>query len=178
MGRAGTAAFCASTSMTRLHTFLAATILAGAADAAFAQDLRRGLVRIEAGDARIHGTISHGNGAHVALRVARVWQDDHIRLEGSFIHGTADDGFTGADVGIELRGTPSRSRVVPYAAVALGGIHDRLGAAPMARLSVGIDLRLNADRLLRIGLLRSTHGKGSSGPNAFVVGFTQRFGAS
>jgi hypothetical protein len=48
----------------------------------------------------------------------------------------------------------------------------------MLRLSIGVDLKLNADRLLRIGLLRSTHGKGSKGPNAFVLGFTQRFGAA
>ena len=46
----------------------------------------------------------------------------------------------------------------------------------MARLSLGLDLRMSKTRLVRLGLLRGTHGKGFAGPNGFVIGFTQRFG--
>ncbi|HYN07224.1 MAG TPA: hypothetical protein VES67_07520 [Vicinamibacterales bacterium] len=42
----------------------------------------------------------------------------------------------------------------------------------------GLVRREAGDRLLRFGLLRSTHGQGSPGPNGFTVGFTQRFGPS
>ena len=65
-----------------------------------------------------------GDGVYVGIRVARGWQDDRVRLEGSVIHGTADEGFTGADLGMELRGCRSACRVIPYLAVALGGIND------------------------------------------------------
>lgn len=136
----------------------------------------RGLVRVEFGDARIHRTISTGDGVYIAIRAARTWQDDRVRLEGSVIRGTADGGFTGADAGMELRGCPSRCRVAPYLAVGLGGIRDRVGSAPMSRLSFGLDVRVSPSHLLRFGLLRSTHGKGSGGPNGLAIGFTQRLG--
>lgn len=155
---------------------MTAVIVVVTANAAAAQDERRGIVRVEFGTAAIHGSLSRGDGVHVAGRIARGWQDDRIRLEAGILHGTADEGFTGADVGMELRGCPRSCRVVPWLAVALGGINDRLGAAPMARLSVGVDVRLSTNHLLRAGLLRSTHGKGSPGPNGMIVGFTRRIG--
>jgi hypothetical protein len=151
-------------------------LLLAVADVAAAQDVRRGAVRVEFGPAAIHGDISSGDGVHIAARIAYGWQDDRLRLEAGFLHGTADDGFTGADVGMELRGCPSRCRVVPWVAVALGGINDQLGAAPMARLSLGLDVKLSSNHLLRVGLLRSTHGKGFSGPNGIVFGFSRRVG--
>ncbi len=160
-----------------MRTLALASMLtvAGLPAMASAQSPPRGLVRVESGSAHIHGP-TRSDGIYFAVRVARGWQDDRVRLEGSVIHGTADEGFTGADLGMELRGCRSACRVIPYLAVALGGINDRLGAAPMARLSLGLDVRLSATQLVRVGALRSTHGQGSAGPNGFVVGFTQRFG--
>jgi len=156
--------------------WLTAGIILAGASAAEAQPAKRGVVRVEFGHAAIHGRISRGDGALVAGRLAYGWQDDRIRLEGGIFHGTADDGFTGADVGMELRGCPSTCRAVPFVTVALGGIHDRLGAAPLARLSLGLDVKLSTNHLLRVGLLRGTHGKGSSGPNAWVIGLSRRIG--
>jgi hypothetical protein len=155
---------------------IVAAIVLAAASVAEAQDTHRGVVRVEFGNAAIHGRLSRGDGVHIAARLAYGWQDDRIRLEAGIIRGTADDGFTGADVGMELRGCPRACRVVPWLAVALGGINDRLGAAPMARLSLGLDVKLSTNHLLRVGLLRSTHGKGSSGPNGLVLGFSRRIG--
>ena len=155
---------------------LTAAILLASAGAAEAQAAKRGIARVEFGNAAIHGRISRGDGMHLAARLAYTWQDDRIRLEGGIFHGTADDGFTGADVGMELRGCASTCRAVPFVTVALGGINDRLGAAPLARLSLGLDVKLSTNHLLRVGLLRGTHGKGSSGPNAWVIGFSRRIG--
>jgi hypothetical protein len=162
-----------------MRTLILASLLtiAGLPAVASAESLPRGLVRFESGGAHIHGP-TRSDGVYFGVRIARVWQDDRLRLEGGLIHGKADDGFTAADVGMELRACRSACRVVPYVAVALGGINDRLGAAPMPRLSLGLDVRLTPTRLVRAGVLRSTHGKGSAGPNGFVVGFTQRFGPS
>jgi hypothetical protein len=150
-------------------------ISVGLSAPAAAQDLRRGLVRVESGGATIHRA-DRSDAMYVAARVARAWQDDRVRLDGGVVRGGSDGGFTGADVGMELRACGSGCRVVPYMAVTLGGLRDRVGAAPMARLGVGLDVRVTATQLVRVGLLRSTHGKGSAGPNGFVIGFTQRFG--
>lgn len=168
--------------MRRIVVLAGAVLVLCSASAAQAQapsapDLRRGLVRVEFGPVTtIHETRGSGD-VSAAVRVARVWRDDHIRLEAGILRGSADGGFTATDVGMEVRGCPSTCRVVPFLAVGLGGINDRIGAAPMSRLSVGVDLKLSEDRLLRFGLLRSTHGKGFAGPNSLTIGFAQRFGA-
>jgi hypothetical protein len=162
--------------MYRGHGLLLAIVLVCSAVAAEAQTGRRGLVRLELGTAEIHHEQGGSSGFQAAMRVARAWRDDRIRLEGGIISGTSDGGFTGADVGTELRLCSSTCRAVPYVAVALGGITDRFGATPMARLSAGFDVKLSTDRLLRFSVLRSTHGKGFAGPNGFAVGVTQRFG--
>jgi hypothetical protein len=109
------------------------------------------------------------------VRVARGWQDDRVRLDAGFMRGTADEGFTSVDAGLELRACGSACRVVPFVGVGLGGITDNVGAAPMPRLTFGVDVKLSRRHLLRAGVLRSTHGKGSTGPNGLVFGFSHRF---
>lgn len=83
------------------YTILVVVVFGLAAATAEAQDLQRWLVRVDVGFAEIHRP--GRDGVYGALHLARIWRNDHIRVDWGIMKGSADGGFLGGDVGVEFR---------------------------------------------------------------------------
>lgn len=148
------------------------------ATSAEAQGTRRWLIRVEGGVAEIHRFAPERRGIVLGVRAARVWSDDLVRLDWGITGSRADQGFFSVDLGIELRLCRAQCRVVPYVTAAVGSLVEPIyDSSSTSRAGGGIDIRLDANQLLRVGICLGRHSRDARGPHSLTIGYSRRFGA-
>jgi hypothetical protein len=130
------------------------------------------IVGVELGSVTIH---DRDREVAVGGTVAWGWQDDRLRLTTRGMLGQSYGGFFQWGAAFEMRLCGTACRVIPLAAVGLGGIADRSGPARVSQLTLGVDVRVLRDGLIRVGWLRGKHAGSYGGPSGFIIGFTHRF---